>query len=190
MENERKSGFGAFVKAVIVLVLLSAIAYVGFKTYQKLPVITFVNNLAQAFNAQDMDKLSNCFTPDSKVKKVIDTANKVADIPILGQIAGGIASLIGSSINYEVDYSDTRITVNGDSSQAVIGVINKNNNDEKEYLTLDMRKINEQWYASALPSVKPASGTDLSYSNSIQGYAERASDNLALWIFSLGNKNQ
>ena len=185
MKNRRKGGFGAFLRFVIVLALLSAIGYVGYKTYQKMPVITFVSNLAQAASERNIDELSNCFTPDSNIKKAFDVANTIEKIPILGILAEGAVNLIGSGFDYQIDYSDIRLTVNGNTAQAVVGVIDKNNNDQKSYLTFILIKIDNRWYATKLPSVQSASEADLSYKNSLQGYAERASDYIALLIFSV-----
>ena len=186
--QRRKSGFGAFLKVIIVLALLSAVGFIGFKTYQKLSVITFVSNLAQAVTSLNMEKLSDSFTPGSNVKKAADIANKIESMPVLGDLAGGLAGLIGSKFDFQVDYSDIRITVNENAGQAVIGIINKKQNDQKRYLTLKLTKIDTRWYAAELPSVQSASEVGLSYKNSLQGYAERASDYAALLIYSLNNK--
>ena len=188
MENRRRSGFGSFLKFIIMLALLSAVGFVGYKTYQKLPVVTFVNELAQAADELDMDKLSNCFTPDSDVRKALEVANTIEGIPILGKLAEGAVSFIGSRFDYQVDYSDIRITVNGDTSAAIIGVIDKNKNDRKSYVTLNLIRIDNRWYITELPAVQPVTEVDLSYGNTLWGYAERASDYTALLIFSAKNK--
>ena len=183
MPNRKKSGFGAFVWTIIILALLLAVTFVGFKTYQKMPVITLVSNLAGAASEMDLNKMTECFTPDSDVNKAIDVAITVGNMPILGNLAGGAASLIGSAFDYKVDYSDIRITVDRNLGEAVIGVAD-NKHNQKSYLTLNLNKIDNRWYVTQLPSVKSALETDLSYKNTLMGYAERASDYAALLIFS------
>ena len=184
METGRRGCFGDFLKVVIALVILSAVGYVGYKTYQKIPVITFVSDLSQAASELDMKKLSDCFTPDSEARKAFSIANKIEDIPILGYLAESAINLIASGYDFQVDYSDIRITVNGNTGKAVIGVIDRKNNDEKIYLTYALRQIDKRWYTTKLPTVQSASEADLLYGNTLRGYAERASDYIALAFFS------
>ena len=188
MSNRKSGCFANLLGTVIVVALVCVIGYAGYKTYQKLPVVTFISGLAQAAADMDTDKLSACFTPDSDVRKALDAANTLEGVPILGNLAQDAASFIGSGYNYQLDYSDIHMTVNENAGKAVLAVLDKDNNDQKSYLTLDLEKIDNQWYATQLPSVQTAAETHLSYSNIFQGYAERASDYLALAIFSFENK--
>ncbi|MDR2649478.1 MAG: hypothetical protein LBB94_07155 [Clostridiales bacterium] len=186
MARGKKGGFGAFLRALILLALLAAIAFVGYKTYEKLPVVTFIGEFAGAVTELDLNRLPGYFTPDSDVKKVLDVAGALGNMPILGDLAGGAISIINGSFDYEADYSDIRIMVNGKNATAVFGVVDKKNNDRKSYLTLNLEKIDGDWRAVAFPSVKTE--TDMSYKNTILGYAEHASDYTALAIYTVKNK--
>ena len=183
MRDERRGGFGSFIGTIIVIAILAAAGYVGYKTYQKLPVITFVDGMAQAASNMDMGKLSDCFTPGSDTQKALSTANAIENIPLLGNLAQGAASFIGSKLDYQIDYSDVRLTVNGDTGTAIVGVIDKNNNGQKSYVIINLEKSGGRWYAATLPDIQ--ANADLSYKNTINGYAEHASDYAALLIFSL-----
>ncbi|MDR1560242.1 MAG: hypothetical protein LBS84_11220 [Clostridiales bacterium] len=188
MAKRNKRGFGSFLGTLILLALLLAIAFVGYKTYEKLPVVTFIGEFAGAVSELDLNRLSEYFTPDSDVKKALDLANTIGNMPILGELAGSAAGLISGSFDYEVDYTDVKITVNGQSATAVFGVIDKKNAGRKSYLTLNLEKIDDRWYTPELPSIKPASETDLEYNNTIQGYAEHASDYAAFAIYAATNQ--
>jgi len=188
MANRRKRrSIASFIWTLILLALMSAIIVVGFKTYRKLPVLSLLDNLMNDAFEMNLNKVSEHFAPDSDVRKALDIANSIGDMPIVGGFAGNAADLIRSSFNYEVDYWDIRITINGTFAEAVVGVID-NSHNTKRYVTFNLKSINKHWYVTQLPSIKSAQKTDLAYKKTLRGYAEQGSDYLAIILHGILNR--
>ena len=185
MKRKRKrGGFGSFITTLILLALLSALIAVGFKTYKKLPVLSLLGSLMADVSNRNLNNLPEYFAPDSDVKKALDFVNTIGDMPIISRFTGGAADWISSSFDYEADYSDIRLTVNGLFAEAVIGARDKSNN-KKIYISFSLVNINNRWYITQMPSVKPPKNAGVKYKNILQRFIERGSDYSAMIIYGV-----
>jgi hypothetical protein len=171
------------IRNALLLIIFAFLILIGYMTFQKMPVLSLFAKLGEAIPNTDFKTVSECFPPDSQERKTIAAIGTAASLPILDSLTQGLASIAGAFLDYEIDYTQISVTLDGEKGLAFIGLTGKDSGDVKVYASCTLKKIENAWYLDSLPTLVGVE--DMTRSQSFWYYMNVVSDKTALMYFGL-----